>query len=491
MRTIMLLALATLLGPAVTAASAQPNPHPSWPLFGGTPGRNMVNTVDRDIPIDWCIEKDKRKNITWVAELGSHTYGSPVVAGGKVYIATNNDKPRDPKVKGHQAVLMALRETDGAFLWQIAHDVPFAGHWHRECPSPPTVDGGKLYYFTPGCEVVCADADTGEVHWRYSTIKELKVQPGRWHCFAPPLASPLVIGDLVYSVTGNGPDRKSGKLVAEAPSFVALNKRTGKLVWQSNLPGGNIIEGQWSSGPAFADHGGRRQIIFGGGDGVIYSFAPKTGKLLWKCDCLPTRKKNNGSQADNYFAGTPVVVGDRLYVGMGVEPHLAMRAVEPWSYFLCLDITKKGDVSLKSYDAKAAVNERSALIWAFGGPVKPQLMVARRVFFDSTMSTAAVHDGLVYIPEHNGYMHCLDTKTGKHYWTHDFVAGVLGSPLWVDGKVYVANDDGNVVIFAHGRNKKVLAKMPMDAREIHTTPVAVSGTLYIATDSKLYAISAR
>ncbi len=172
---------------------------------------------------------------------------------------------------------------------------------------------------------------------------------------------------------------------------------------------------------------------------------------------------------------------------MGVEPFLAV----PWSYFLCLDITKKGDVSLKSYDAKAAVNKRSALIWAFGGPVKPRPKDARRVFFGSTMSTAAVHDGLVYIPEHEGYMHCLDTKTGKHYWTHDFVSGILGSPLGVDGKVYVANDDSDVVIFAHGRNKKVLAKMYMDAYEIHTTPVAVSRTLYIATDSKLYAISAR
>ena len=107
------------------------------------------------------------------------------------------------------------------------------------------------------------------------------------------------------------------------------------------------------------------------------------------------------------------------------------------------------------------------------------------------MSTAAVHDGLVYIPECEGYMHCLDTKTGKRYWTHDFVSGILGSPLWVDGKVYVANDDSNVVIFAHGRNKNVLAKMYMDAYEIHATRVAVSRTLYVATDSKLYAISAR
>ena len=76
MRTTMLLALATLLGPAVTAASAQPDPNRSWAMFGGTPGRNMVNTVERNIPIDWAVEEGKRKNIKWVAELGSHTYGT-------------------------------------------------------------------------------------------------------------------------------------------------------------------------------------------------------------------------------------------------------------------------------------------------------------------------------------------------------------------------------------------------------------------------------
>ena len=62
MRTTMLLALATLLGPAVTAASAQPKPERSWPMFGGTPSRNMVNTVEQNIPIDWCIEKGNQEH---------------------------------------------------------------------------------------------------------------------------------------------------------------------------------------------------------------------------------------------------------------------------------------------------------------------------------------------------------------------------------------------------------------------------------------------
>src|SRR5262245_15799373 len=149
---------------------------PSWPMFGGSPGRNMVNPFERKVPADWRVEEGKRKNVKWVAELGDRAFGSPVVAHGKVFVATNNANPRDPQVKGPHAVLMAFREADGQFLWQIAHDVPRQFRpmsASTGTPSTPAVVGGKLYYITPACEVVCADADSGKVQWRYDMIKEL------------------------------------------------------------------------------------------------------------------------------------------------------------------------------------------------------------------------------------------------------------------------------------------------------------------------------
>src|SRR6478735_3955337 len=60
-----------------------------FPMFGGSPGRNMANTVDKNIPIEWNVEEGKHKNIKWVAPLGSLAYGGPVIADGKVYIGTN------------------------------------------------------------------------------------------------------------------------------------------------------------------------------------------------------------------------------------------------------------------------------------------------------------------------------------------------------------------------------------------------------------------
>src|ERR1700748_3222458 len=89
-----------------------------WPMWGGTPDRNMVSPMP-GIPVSWDVKT--KKNVKWVAELGSQSYGNPVVAGGQVYAGTNNELVRDPKEPGDRGVLMAFRESDGQFLWQQAN----------------------------------------------------------------------------------------------------------------------------------------------------------------------------------------------------------------------------------------------------------------------------------------------------------------------------------------------------------------------------------
>ena len=86
-----------------------------WPMWGGTPDRNMVSNM-KGLPIEWDVKT--KKNVKWVAELGSQSYGNPVVAGGMVFVGTNNEGLRDPKQPGDRGVLMAFRESTGEFLWQ-------------------------------------------------------------------------------------------------------------------------------------------------------------------------------------------------------------------------------------------------------------------------------------------------------------------------------------------------------------------------------------
>src|SRR5262245_51361925 len=81
--------------PTIQAAQALAAKAGDWTMFGGTPSRNFINPVAKGIPTDWDFEK--KENILWVADLGSKAYGGPVVAGGRIFVGTNNLKPRNPK----------------------------------------------------------------------------------------------------------------------------------------------------------------------------------------------------------------------------------------------------------------------------------------------------------------------------------------------------------------------------------------------------------
>lgn len=107
--------------------------------------------------------------------------------------------------------------------------------------------------------------------------------------------------------------------------------------------------------------------------------------------------------------------------------------------------------------------------------------------FGRTMSTVAVADGLLYVADLAGMFYCLDAKTGETVWTHDLKSAIWGSPMLVDGKVYMGDENGNVNIFAHGRQKKIVNTVDM-RQPLYATPVAAKGVLYIATKSRLYAL---
>ena len=97
-------------------------------MWGGTADRNMISNM-KGLPTSWDVKN--KKNVKWVAQLGSQTYGNVVVAGGVVFVGTNNEGLRDPKITGDKGILMAFRESDGTFLWQMVHDKLAAGPCKR------------------------------------------------------------------------------------------------------------------------------------------------------------------------------------------------------------------------------------------------------------------------------------------------------------------------------------------------------------------------
>ena len=94
----------------------------------------------------------------------------------------------------------------------------------------------------------------------------------------------------------------------------------------------------------------------------------------------------------------------------------------------------------------------------------------------------------MFYADFSGFLHCLDAKTGKPYWTHDMLAAIWGSPMVIDGKVYLGDEDGDVVVLEAAKEKKLIAEMNMGS-SVYSTPVPANGALFIMNRNQLFAFS--
>ncbi|HXD86798.1 MAG TPA: PQQ-binding-like beta-propeller repeat protein [Urbifossiella sp.] len=544
---------------APVATNGGPNDHT---MFGGTPSRNMVNLVAKDIPGKFDPDKDA----IWKADLGSLSYGGPIIAGGKVFVGTNNERPRNKRdqitrvdeegqtetIPIDRGILMCFDEKTGKFLWQAVFPKLPSGQvhdWPKEglC-STPIVEGDRLYLVSNRCAVVCMDVNgrangvqgrpirgtdpktnkpidfdsptDADILWEFDMMRELNVSP---HNLA--VCCPLIVGDIIYAVTANGVDEGHFNIPSpDAPSFIALDKNTGKLLWKQNYPGRNIMHGQWSN-PCYAEINGVRQVIFPGGDGWLYGLVPETGAIIWKFDCNPKSAvyELGGAGTRSDFIATPVVYDNKVYIAVGQDPEHTDGIGKVW----CISPTKKGDISdelvagtKKNEEGKTVPvgkpNPNSCKVWFYGGDeTRPHAI--RDFKFGRTMSTACIVDDILYLGELPGYVHCLNAKTGEHYWQYDTKASTWGSCYYVDGKVMLGNDNGDLHVFRHtktpekiddlnpnAKNQKearafrsakqkeiaekyLISKIPFDAN-LRSTPVVANGVLYVMSEKTLYAI---
>ena len=448
-------------------------------MWGFTPSRNLVSD-EKNLPVKW--DAATGLNIKWTATLGSQTYAGPLLIGGKVFVGTNNQGKRNPKLTGDRGVIMAFRESDGEFLWQSTHTKLPAGRvndWPQQgiC-STPYIEDDRLYYISNRAEVVCVDTEgfmdgendgpfteetdtseiDGDIIWKYDMIEELEVFP---HNLAT--CSPIAAGDLLFVETSNGVDEGHIHIPSPfAPSFIALNKNTGELVWEDASPAENILHGQWSN-PAYGVISGKPQVIFPGGDGWVYSLEPETGKLIWKFDCNPKDSvwELGGRGTRNNIISTPVIWEDRVYISVGQDPEHGEGVGHLW----VIDATGEGDIT------------ETGAVWHRGDED-----------FHRTMSTVAIDDDLLYIADLSGFVYCLDANTGEHHWTYDTFAAIWGSTFVADGKVYIGDEDGDLAILKAGKKKELIFETNMGSA-VYTTPVAKDGVLYIASRNTLFAIA--
>jgi outer membrane protein assembly factor BamB len=451
------------------------------------------------------------ENVKWVAKMGSETHGSPVIAQGRVLIGSNHlAEHGDPSRTRHMAGgwLACLDEKTGRLIWElVAPKLPEKRAPHSDTGygicSSATVDGDRVYVNTNNGDVLCLDLfgmangndgpfrDEGrymagafnqpddpppsvpvkptdaDIVWRYDMLAELDTHP---HDASS--CSILVLGDYLYVCTGNGINRTEDKVLNPlAPSLIVLDKKTGRLLaTDGELIGTRLYKGQWSS-PTLCQAGGRTLIIYPGGDGLCYAFEPlptppppgrSTLKKVWAVECNPPaclvrdgrKLLYKDKDGPSEIVGTPVCVGDRIYVTIGRDPNRGSGR----GNVTCIDAV------------------RGVRLWNCD-------QVGR------SMSTVSVADGLLYVAETFGAVHCLDAATGGILWSHKIDGRVWGSTMLADGKLYVPTSK-HLLVFAAEKEKKLLAAVRLDSSCL-STPTAANGTLYVATQEFLYALTRR
>jgi outer membrane protein assembly factor BamB len=459
------LALLFTVGAAATLSA-------DWPMWGGTPVRNMVSSMT-GAPTEWDVKTGK--NVKWVAELGSQSYGNPTVGGGVVLIGTNNELGRDPKQAGDRGVVMAFRESTGEFLWQAtfeklssgrANDWPFQG-----IASSPLILDGTAYFVSNRGQVIAADIDgfhdgsndgafkdeklTGKTDpdfiWIFDMMEEVGSFP---HNLSN--SSPVSHGNLLFVSTSNGQDESHVNIPSpKAPAIIALDRTTGKLVWEDNSVEDRILHGQWST-PAVGEIGGVLQVVHAQGDGWVRGYEALTGKKLWEFDTNP--KESVWPKTRNEVISTPVIYENVVYISNGQDPEHG----EGVGHAYAIDATRRGDIT------------QSGRLWHFDK--------IRR-----SISTAAIKDGLIYLADFSGFFHCLDLKTGQVHWTHDMFAAIWGSPMIVGDKVYLGDEDGDIVVVEHGKVLKIVSEQNMGS-SVYSTVVPANGTLFVMNRNQLYAL---
>jgi len=237
-----------------------PVPAADWPQWRG-PNRNGISE-ETGLLKEWPKEGPK---LRWQIKEAGLGYSTPAVVGERLYLLANEGLENE--------FVQALAVKDGHRIWRAPLGKvgnPGQKPSFPAARSTPTVDGDVLYALGSDGDLACVETGTGKVRWQKNLRIDFGGKPGTW-AYAE---SPLVDSDVLVCTPGG----------SEA-TLVALNKKTGDVVWKSAIPGGD--EAAYSS-VIIVESGGIKQYVQMLQKGLV-GVAAKTGKFLWRYDKTVSR----------------------------------------------------------------------------------------------------------------------------------------------------------------------------------------------------------
>ena len=412
-------------GPAKSAAPAAPVPARSvpataahdWPQWQG-PNRDAIS-AETGLLAEWPNDGPP---LLWKGTGLGKGLASVAIVGNRAYTMGDRDG---------QAAVVAMDLATHKVVWtaSVGPEWPDNG---EHCT--PTVDGGLVYALSCKSDLVCVDAKTGREQWRKNLMRDFGGQMMSVWGYSE---SPLVDGEKLICTPG-----------AKAAMIVALDKKTGRLIWRSAVPsfGQRGKDGAGYASCVVSEGGGIRQYVTLVGRGLI-GVAAKDGKFLWGYDRVANGTAN---------IPTPVVRGDYVFGSAGYKAGAAL-----------LKLTASGD-SVK----------------------------AQEVYFLDGNTFQNHHGGFVLVGDYiyGGHGHtagapiCIEFLTGKVRWKASQPAGGSAAVAYADGRLYFRYESGSMVLIGatpEGYRQNGMFTIPVKTGESWPHPSIANGCLYLRDNDTL------
>lgn len=397
-----------------------------WPQFRGPEGTGHSDA--RDLPQEWS----ETKNIVWKTAIHDRGWSSPVVYGKQVWLTSAS-------LDGRKLFALCLDRDTGKIIRDLKLfdvDTPQYAHPFNTYASPtPVIEKGRVYitFGSPG--TACIDTNSFKVLWVRRDFE--------CNHFRGSGSSPVIFRDLLL-MHFDGSDHQF---------VVALDKRTGKTVWQTKRSidfqdldknGKPAAEGDLRkafSTPHVVQINGRWEMISLGAK-AAYSYDPLTGKELWRVE----------ERAQHSASTRPVLGHGMIFFPTGFSAG-QLLAVRTGGNGLITD-------THVAWRVKRGVSN------------KPSILLI---------------GDLIYMIGDTGIASCIDAKTGEQVWQQRIGGEYSASPVYADGKIWLFSEDGKTTVIKPSRTFEVLAENRLEQGFL-ASPAIAGKAFYLRTRTHLYRI---